>query len=229
MADHVTIDFNEPVPLFPLPNCVLLPHASIPLRIFEPRYRTMVADAIDGRSLIAMATFAGDHWQQDYEGRPPLRPTACVGYILRHEQLDNGNYHIILQGLCRTRIAEELAEDTPYRQALLQPTEESVMEIDLTPERERLDALLQDAHLRKLASVGAIHHWLSDDVPTPALIDLAIMHLCDDNESRYRMLEEQAVGERARWLEALLAETRDTLRIAARFPEKRPDNYLYLN
>ena len=54
MAQTVTIDFSQPVPLFPLPGCMLLPHATVPLHIFESRYRDMVGDVLDGAGLIAM-------------------------------------------------------------------------------------------------------------------------------------------------------------------------------
>ena len=57
MEKKSRIDFEKALPLFPLPNCVLLPHATIPLRIFESRYRKMVGDALNDQNVLAMATF----------------------------------------------------------------------------------------------------------------------------------------------------------------------------
>ena len=208
------VNFAVPIPLFPLPNCVLLPHATIPLQIFEPRYREMTSDSLDSRGLIAMASFGGNRWTTDYEGNPPLRSHVCVGYIVRHQCLDDGRYNLLLQGVCRARILKEVKYD-PYRQALLEPTEtETVMEIDLDANRQRIEDLLRDQLLKSLRPVNAIHNWLSRNVPTVTMVDLAIMTLCDNLEHRYEMLAESDVMIRAVWLERLLQQTRRTLRSA---------------
>jgi len=214
MSDTVKVDFSEPIALFPLPNVVLLPHATLPLHIFEQRYRKMTVDAIDDSQLIAMANFAGDGWRADYEGSPPLRDHVCVGYILQHQLLEDGRFNLLLQGLCRATIIEYV-QDTPYRTALLQPTEvDDVMEIDLTEQRERLVDLLHDPTLRQLAGIKAIHEWVRDEIPTQVIVDLAAMSVCDGIDDRYGMLAEPDVTVRLQWLERHLLATRRTLRQA---------------
>lgn len=222
MAETLTIDFSEPVPLFPLPQCVLLPHATIPLHIFEPRYRAMVKDVLDSRGLLAMASFSDDDWKAEYEGSPTLREHVCLGYVVRHESLADGKYNILLQGVCRARIAEEVEADTPYRQALLEPTEPRppLMEIDLVDHRESLETLLADPLLKELTTVNAIHNWLTSEIPTAALIDLATMTMCESTEQRYSLLSEPDVLARAAWLERLLKQTRRTLKVAQQFRPK---------
>ncbi len=217
MSETLTIDFRRPVPLFPLPNCVLLPHATIPLHIFEPRYRRMTNDALDSRGLIAMASFEGDRWKADYEGNPPLREHVCVGYIVRHQRLDDGRINLLLQGACRARIHEEVRSH-PYRKALLEPIErESPMEIDLAEHRVRLEELLNDPILKELSSIAAVQNWLSREIPTNALIDLTTMTACDDFDDRYAMLAQSDAEARAMWLEKWLCATRQTLRTAKKF------------
>ncbi len=217
MSETLTIDFRQPIPLFPLPNCVLLPHATIPLHIFEPRYRRMVNDALDSRGLIAMATFEGDGWKQDYAGNPELRPHVCIGYIVRHQRLDDGRFNVLLQGACRARIDEEVPHH-PYRKALLEPLErESPMEIDLVEHRVRIEELLSDPVLRELSSIAAVQNWISREIPTNALIDLTTMNACDDVNDRYAMLSESNAEARAVWLERWLRATRQTLRTAKKF------------
>ena len=71
-------EFSGKVRLFPLPNLVLFPHVMQPLHIFEPRYRFLLEDALATDRLIAMALLAPG-WENDYEGRPPLYPMACLG------------------------------------------------------------------------------------------------------------------------------------------------------
>lgn len=216
MSGSVTIDFGQPIPLFPLPSCVLLPHATIPLHIFEPRYRQMVGQSLRGRRLIAMAIFAGPAWREEYEGSPPVRPCVCVGYILRHERLPDGRFNILLQGLCRAKVLSESPHDT-YRLAMLEPVEaRSAMEIDLEDQRRSIEQLLADPVLKELAAISAIQNWLSDEIPTAALVDLAAMTFCENLEQRYRLLEEPDVQARAGWLLRTLQVTRRTMELARR-------------
>ena len=94
------------LPLFPLPNVVLFPNVFLPLHIFEPRYRAMVADALDGDRLIGMVLLRPG-WEGDYEGRPPVFPIGCAGLISHHEQLPDGRYNIVLRGLEKFRVERE--------------------------------------------------------------------------------------------------------------------------
>ena len=200
MPEPVPIDFEQPVPLFPLQHCVMLPHATVPLHIFEPRYRAMTRDAVAGRGLIAMATFEGQQWKTQYEGKPPIRPCVCVGYLLRHEKLADGRFNILLQGLCRAKVLREPAHD-PYRVGLLKPIESiAPLEIDLDEYRAKVEALLADPVLSQLDGVQAINNWISREIPTAALIDLAVMTCCPDPEDRYAMLAESDAIGRAQFL-----------------------------
>jgi len=229
MAEKLTIDFGNPLPLFPLPRCVLLPHATIPLHIFEERYKQMVNDVLDSHGIIAMAFF--DRTAGDHSGGvcPPLRTHVCVGYVVRHDRLPSGRYNLLLQGVCRAAIRREVSQ-TPYRTALLEPVgPHAPIEADLSSHREALERLLGDPLLKQLASVSAIHNWLSDEIPTPALIDLAIMTICSNVEQRYAMLAESNAINRADWLERMLQDTRHTLVTAERFRQEMSADGVHLN
>jgi Lon protease-like protein len=102
--------------LFPLPNLVMFPRVMQPLHIFEARYREMTADALASDRLIAMAVLR-DHWEQDYDGKPPLYPVACLGKIVADQRLDDGRYHLLLRGMSRVRIVRELPGAKLYRSA----------------------------------------------------------------------------------------------------------------
>lgn len=229
MSEKLTIDFGQPVPLFPLSQCVLLPNATVPLHVFEQRYKQMVNDVLDSHGLIAMALFEGNDWKCDYNGSPPIRPIVCVGYVVRHERLPNTRYNLLLQGLCRAAVKQEI-NHAPYRSALLQPIEPiPPMEIDLGDHRQRIESMLADPLLKQLASVSAIHNWLSAEIPTAALIDLAIMTVCCNVEQRYAMLAEPDTFARAVWLEGMLQDTRRTLATAERFRQESPADGIFLN
>ncbi|WP_428389559.1 LON peptidase substrate-binding domain-containing protein [Mucisphaera sp.] len=223
------VDFSQPVPLFPLANCVLLPHATIRLHIFEPRYRAMVEDALNGPRLIAMAVFNDPRWKSNYADNLILHTAACLGYIVRDTQLPDGRYNILLQGLTRCRITTEL-EHEPYRLAHLEPLETNpTLEIDLTDTRTRLETLIADPKLGELAAIQAVRNLLNHDLPTNALIDLACLTLCEETEPRYQLLSEPNPHTRAAWLEHHLHHLRDTVTKALRSATGDTDTGIYLN
>ena len=98
------------VPIFPLAGALLFPRSQLPLHIFEPRYRAMTRDAMAGDGLIAMVQ------PRDHEEPPALFEVGCIGRITACEELDDGRFNIVLEGLSRFRIAREAVVDTLYRQ-----------------------------------------------------------------------------------------------------------------
>lgn len=99
------------VPLFPLPGAILFPRSQLPLHIFEPRYREMVRDAIDGAGRIAMI----QPHRIDDDNQAPLYDVGCVGEVVGVEELDDGRYNIVLLGSNRFRMIREAEVDAPYR------------------------------------------------------------------------------------------------------------------
>jgi Lon protease-like protein len=107
------------IPLFPLGDVVLFPHVPVPLHIFEPRYRKMVADSLGGARVIGMILLRPG-WEADYDGRPPVFEAGCAGRIDRWEELPDGRYNILLRGLSRFRVRAEHGGE-PYRLATVEP------------------------------------------------------------------------------------------------------------
>ncbi|MBX5483983.1 MAG: LON peptidase substrate-binding domain-containing protein [Myxococcaceae bacterium] len=101
--------------VFPLPSAVLFPGTAIPLHIFEPRYRDMVADALRGDRVIALGDLLPG-WERDYAGRPPLAQIGCAGVITWYEELPGGRYNLVLEGVARFRLIEELPPEHRYRE-----------------------------------------------------------------------------------------------------------------
>ena len=144
--------------LFPLPNVVLFPNVFLPLHIFEPRYREMVADSLDSDRMIGMVLLKPG-WEHEYEGRPRVYPIGCSGVITHVDRQSDGRYNIVLRGVERFRILEE-DHSRSYRRAVVEP----VLERALAPEdravlrrqRSKLEALVAPAIDRQLEppSVG---------------------------------------------------------------------------
>jgi hypothetical protein len=98
------------VPLFPLPGAILFPRAQLPLHIFEPRYREMVRDAVEGAGRIAMI----QPHRIDDDNRAPLYDVGCVGELVGLEELEDGRFNIVLLGSNRFRLVREDEPDS-YR------------------------------------------------------------------------------------------------------------------
>ncbi len=94
------------IPIFPLPNVTFFPQTWLPLHVFEPRYKAMVANCLKGDRLMGVSLLK-EGWQKDYFGRPPVSKTFGVGKIVDHEQLANGRCTIMLEGLYRVRLVQE--------------------------------------------------------------------------------------------------------------------------
>src|SRR5688572_15369713 len=117
------------IPLFPLPNIVLFPNVFLPLHVFEPRYRHLVSDTLNGDRIIGMVLLRPGH-ESEYEGRPPVFGVGCAGVMTHAEPLSDGRFNIVLRGLERFRITGEDAS-RPYRLADIDPLPEVV------PQRDR--------------------------------------------------------------------------------------------
>jgi Lon protease-like protein len=103
------------LPLFPLPNVVLFPRMPLPLHVFEPRYRSLVADALETHRAIGMVLLKPG-WEPDYHGRPAVYDVGCAGLIERCEQFEDGRYNLLLKGVARFRMTAE-RPGFPYRLA----------------------------------------------------------------------------------------------------------------
>lgn len=101
------------VPIFPLPGAILFPRAQLPLHIFEPRYREMVRDAIEGPGRIGMIQSFG----LDDEDHAPLYGVGCIGELVGIEELEDGRFNIVLLGTNRFRLVEEVSGEEAYRSA----------------------------------------------------------------------------------------------------------------
>ena len=115
--------FSGNARLFPLPNLVLFPNVVQPLHIFEPRYRQLMADALAGDRLIGMALLAPFAGSQ-ISGLPVVHPVICLGRVFREERMADGRFNLLLQGVARARILEELPSGKLYREARVELLQE---------------------------------------------------------------------------------------------------------
>ena len=191
---------SDLLPLFPLPNVVLFPNVFLPLHIFEPRYREMIADVIASDRMIGMVLLRPG-WQRDYEGRPPVYPIGCSGVVTHVERLADGRYNIVLRGIDRFRILEE-DHAKPYRRAVVQPLAEAAPNADDREAVRRCRA--------KLESLLTPADRASADVRMPAamrdedLVNALAQYLDFEPLEKQALLEHNGLRARAQTLVELL-------------------------
>jgi Lon protease-like protein len=123
---------------------VLFPNVFLPLHIFEPRYREMIADAVASDRMIGMVLLRPG-WERDYEGRPAVYPVGCSGVLTHVERLSDGRSNLVLRGLERFRIVDEDHERS-YRRATIEPLRERMLDAEdraaIRRQRAKLESML---------------------------------------------------------------------------------------
>jgi Lon protease-like protein len=203
------------VGLFPLPNVVLLPGATLPLQIFEPRYRAMVRDALESHALIAMALLRPGYEGHYYTNLAEIHPVVCLGRIREHIQIADGRYFINLQGACRARVIDE---DTSgeYRLATLDPLPEPDSGVTADGEyalRQLLLATLRCPAMQRVEGVAPLVKMLGSDQPLGRVVDTIAGKVLPSTAVgvRQQLLELAQPLERARLLASELHTLRRTL------------------
>ncbi len=112
-------DLPPRIAIFPLRGAILLPRATLPLNVFEPRYLTMIDDVMSGERV--MGILQPSRGDDDDGNESPtgksfgLHRVGCAGRITSYQELDDGRYVITLSGLTRFNIIDEAVTDKPYR------------------------------------------------------------------------------------------------------------------
>jgi uncharacterized protein len=193
------------IPVFPLPDLVFFPHATLPLHIFEPRYREMTEDALRGDRLIAMALLKPG-WEKGYEGNPDIFPLACAGLIEEEARLPDGRFNIRLRGLARIEV-QSFEKETPYR----------VARVRVLQDRNELEGPgVEEDKKRLLAACAGLLQEISgrvsqplvldSDVPFVAVVNTLCQSLAMETGLKMRLLGLDDVRERCRLLAEILQE-----------------------
>jgi len=185
------------LPMFPLPNVVLFPHALLPLHIFEERYKAMARDVLAGHHFLAVSLLTAPE-EAVMEERPPVQRIAGVGEVVMAHELPDGRFNLVVRGRARIRIDDELDSNQPYRLI-------SASELPDLPASDAGD--LRDADQSLRALVG----HLADAIPeggellrqvvvsqetASELVDVLAAALVVDPVLRQRLLETRDVMKR---------------------------------
>jgi len=194
-------DLPRRLKVFPLPGALLLPHAELPLNIFEPRYLAMVNDVLSGHRIIGMIQ------PDEHAGEDALCETGCAGRITSFNETDDGRFIVLLSGLCRFDVIRETTAGTAYR----------TFEVDY--DRFRCDYDLdqslpagepaRDALLKLVEAFGAARNATVDFDSLAKLNDLQVVNVlvCGlgfETPSAQGLIESVGLAERAALLSGLM-------------------------
>ena len=195
------------IALFPLPRVALFPGTSIPLHVFEARYRAMIADCMsEPRMCLVVVQLRPGH-EAGYEGRPPIYDVAGAGRITACRQNPDGTYDIAVDALCRVLLSELPAADKPYRRARARVLPD--VNSGAPPDRNELSALWSLAAqvtelVRKQRGVP-VQLLGSASAPPGRLVDCVADQLIADPVLRQTLLETSDVSARLSLTKAYLA------------------------
>jgi Lon protease-like protein len=195
------------LPLFPLPDLVFFPNTRLPLHVFEPRYRTMIAHALESDQRFGVVLLRPG-WQNDYYGAPPVHRCGTLGTIEQAVTLEDGRYNILVRGDVRFRIVDEVSRD-PYRTARVVTHPQLLGAAD--------DAYAQREWLADLAHQYL--QYLPNQTPVPEietvglepLTNALIMSLNLEAEEKQKLLEIDDLIQRAEEIGSELSNRIETL------------------
>ena len=177
-----------------LPNCTLFPHGGLPLYVFEPRYRKMLDNALEGDCFFAVARLLGE---EDGEPADFVAPVGTIGLVRASREQDDGTSQLLIHGVMRVRFTEwHDSHDYPF--ANIEP----VISI-FTPEKQAAAAMktlrgaVEDAVRLLPAEVQNGIFALLDRADEPALMtDIICQQFIHEADLRQKLLEMASVGDR---------------------------------
>ena len=185
------------LPMFPLPNVVLFPHALLPLHIFEERYKALARDVLAGHHFLAISLLTSPD-DADTQERPPVQRVAGVGEVVMAHELPDGRFNLVVRGRARVELQRELITDEPYRLivAKVRPDRPVANPGELSDADQSLRALVGRL-AESIPDGGELLRQVVVSQETPSeLVDVLAAALIVDPALRQRLLETRDVMKR---------------------------------
>jgi Lon protease-like protein len=195
-------DLPAELPIFPLDGAVVMPGVQMPLNIFEPRYLAMVQAALASDHLIGMVQPRGG---KDGEEEPALHHFGCAGRITSYSETNDGRIIIVLTGLCRFEVVEELPKDASKFRRIRPRWDPFSLDLE-----ERTDGFSERERfmgsLRSFCDLRSVEIPWDDlgKMPDKDLVNLLCAHLPLESEDKQALLETVQLDERASLMRGLM-------------------------
>lgn len=194
--------------VFPLPGVVVLPGAPAPFHVFEPRYRALFADALAGDRILAVPTLVSA--EDAAEERPPLHPVAGAVIIEASEAREDGTSDVLVRGVARVRLVEELSRGVPYREfraEILEDVYPAGGPAALAAEVQAVQQLVYElsAHLPTESGAPQLVEAVSQLRDPAAVADLVAAATVSEEDARLAVIADRVVASRLDRVKAELA------------------------
>ena len=207
-----------------LPGTVFFPKSMVPLRIFESRYRQMLAAVMESHRMFALLGLDEKAAEDAGSFEPPFM-TASAGIIRICKKNSDGTSNLLLQGISRIRVLEVLQEE-PYRVVKVEPLN-TIIDENHTPARPELAQLIQENRNLGGNATEEVLEFLEPLENDEAYVDLVAFVLCRETFCQQRLLEILDLTERASLLVNHLRDENERLRLLKQaigdFPEEDVD------
>ncbi len=198
-------EIDDIVPLFPLSGTLLLPHTQRPLMVFEPRYISLIDDILVSKRMLGLIQPVSEVEESPPGRQVPLQQVGCMGYLRGFEEISEKRYMIVLEGMARFDLVEEVFGDAAFRRARisLERFGADFNPVDGEGEVDREQFL---GVLRAYAEFADFElNWPEiEDMKTPALVNMCSMLSPFAAMEKQALLEAGSLGERAQILMALV-------------------------
>ena len=195
------INLPSKIPVFPLSNFIIFPETTVPLNIFEPRYLQMINDAMKGSKIIGII-----QPKKQNQTIPSLYNIGCAGKITNYNETDDGRYLIVLSGISRFKIIQEVNTEKLYRECKVNFND---FKIDLNEHKEEIKFSDLELIFKKSKSLfnkqGYIINW--KDLELQSLnqtINTISMASPFSLEEKQVLLEALNINDRKKKLEEIL-------------------------
>lgn len=199
-------DLPQRIPVFPLRGAILLPRATLPLNVFEPRYLAMIDDALSGDRMVGIIQpAAGDAATESPSGKSvALKKIGCAGRITAYQELDDNRLLITLTGVARFEVTSEIPNLNPYR----------IMAIDFSRYASDLTAGLGEEDVERKELLSVLRAYLDQNkiemdwaaierTSTEFLVNALSIMSPYAAEEKQGLLEARTLAERAQFLVGL--------------------------
>ena len=217
------VDFPDivEIPIFPLPNVVLFPRTLLPLHIFEPRYKQMIVDALEGSRQIGMVLLQPG-WESGYQDNLEVFDTGGAGDIAEYKSLEVGKYNILLSGSHRFKIMDFIQEE-PYRIARVQLLREVI------PSGQEANQIATELALSfnelNLESVSPeMNPGLLEKLDFPTLVNSIFSSLSLSVYDKQQLLEMDNLKARAKTILGVVKQQVSRGRFVSQFDRLKPED-----
>ena len=226
---EVEIHVPEEVPVMTLPDLAFFPQALLPLRIFEPRYREMLRDVLEGNRIFAVACLDPDAAALEPLREPPHR-VASIGLVRACQENEDGTSNLLLQGLCRVSI-EEIVVEHPYRKISIRAlaSEPGAAPGENARLRKQLSRLIRMKLKLAPGGVDGMGELLKTVEDPEIFADIAAFNLCESAPARQRILETLDVNRRLMLLLQVMRSEIDTTLLNLKLQGGLPDDHISQN